>query len=681
MGAALLPIGMFTDVSAGALSGGGVALPLSAQGSAGGEFQNYLSANGGDTPVSAFAQGGVAAQGVAVAGVEPNGSQDGADGAIQRLFSAAFEGSIVARDGAGNGLVAELAAGVAGEVPEGAVLPWQSGEESAGLNAWPLTQVAEESDHLEEGANPSGDELLTGFGAGAADVPSVLPAGFGADLAPGAGSLSEAGDNAKPMPLQALAPSSAAASSGTPVPSIPGAAVPTAPDALLPVSGAGEGQASSGGAPTVGDAPLGEMALIEPKAQLGQPTEATQLQSQGLASVEAPGMPDLPATGVAGIASPKAQAVEAQPRRWQSGLPDIARAPAKVAGEAALAARQNGASSLAGLADASSPDLLSLSKVVNPADPKGSTQTTTETSLISVAGSPKKANGVGAGQEQSQVLAGALPLTGKVAGQGNVTVPDGIADDAAAADDMNDLILADGEQVSLSSPKTSTVTGGAAAAGAKPAGQPETPMIVANASIVASAAASAAGVSDEDPADGDLPLQFDPQTGARQAAGDSARMDALQVGARAQTQAAVAASQVASAMVQNLKNGQTRFQMRLDPPELGRVEVNMKVSSDGTVHAHLVVERSETLDLFMRDQRGLERALQSAGLNVEPENLQFSLSSDGGQQFSFAGDQRGDGESGGNGSMAGDAGQPDDEVGQVREIYLTQDTSGLDIRI
>jgi len=52
------------------------------------------------------------------------------------------------------------------------------------------------------------------------------------------------------------------------------------------------------------------------------------------------------------------------------------------------------------------------------------------------------------------------------------------------------------------------------------------------------------------------------------------------------------------------------------------------------VRAHLFVERSETLDLFMRDARALERALEQQGLKTGNGGLEFSLSSDGGQQAS-----------------------------------------------
>jgi len=71
--------------------------------------------------------------------------------------------------------------------------------------------------------------------------------------------------------------------------------------------------------------------------------------------------------------------------------------------------------------------------------------------------------------------------------------------------------------------------------------------------------------------------------------------------------------------------GKNRFEIRLDPPELGRIEVRLDVDRDGNVTSRLTVDRSETLDLLRRDASGLERALQDAGLKTADNGLQFSL--------------------------------------------------------
>jgi hypothetical protein len=83
--------------------------------------------------------------------------------------------------------------------------------------------------------------------------------------------------------------------------------------------------------------------------------------------------------------------------------------------------------------------------------------------------------------------------------------------------------------------------------------------------------------------------------------------------------------QVAFEMVRQFQAGNSRFQIRLDPPELGRIDVRMDMDRDGNVMARMTVERSETLDLMQRDQRALERALAQAGLDSARTSLEFSL--------------------------------------------------------
>jgi flagellar hook-length control protein FliK len=79
--------------------------------------------------------------------------------------------------------------------------------------------------------------------------------------------------------------------------------------------------------------------------------------------------------------------------------------------------------------------------------------------------------------------------------------------------------------------------------------------------------------------------------------------------------------------------GKNHFEIRLDPPELGRIDVKLDVDGDGNVSTRLVVDRSDTLDLLKRDASTLERALQQAGLKTGDHGLDFSL-----RQHSFAQD-------------------------------------------
>ena len=82
---------------------------------------------------------------------------------------------------------------------------------------------------------------------------------------------------------------------------------------------------------------------------------------------------------------------------------------------------------------------------------------------------------------------------------------------------------------------------------------------------------------------------------------------------------------LAVAIAAHAQSGKNHFEIRLDPPELGRIDVRLDVDKDGQVTSHLRVERAETLDLLRRDAPALERALQQAGLKTSDNGLQFSL--------------------------------------------------------
>jgi flagellar hook-length control protein FliK len=71
--------------------------------------------------------------------------------------------------------------------------------------------------------------------------------------------------------------------------------------------------------------------------------------------------------------------------------------------------------------------------------------------------------------------------------------------------------------------------------------------------------------------------------------------------------------------------GKNHFEIRLDPPELGRIDVRLHIDRDGNISTRMIADRSDTLDLLKRDAQGLERALQQAGLKTSDNALQFSL--------------------------------------------------------
>jgi flagellar hook-length control protein FliK len=79
--------------------------------------------------------------------------------------------------------------------------------------------------------------------------------------------------------------------------------------------------------------------------------------------------------------------------------------------------------------------------------------------------------------------------------------------------------------------------------------------------------------------------------------------------------------------------GTSRFDIRLDPVELGRIDVRLDIDQDTKrVKAHLIVDRPETLQLLQRDAGLVEQAIAQAGLTPSPDGLGLTLRDPGGGQ-------------------------------------------------
>ena len=89
--------------------------------------------------------------------------------------------------------------------------------------------------------------------------------------------------------------------------------------------------------------------------------------------------------------------------------------------------------------------------------------------------------------------------------------------------------------------------------------------------------------------------------------------------------AAVPLSGLAIEIAASVRSGKSRFEIRLDPAELGRIDVRIDVDRSGQVTSHLTVEKPETLSMLRQDAQQLQRALNDAGLSTGNGGLQFSL--------------------------------------------------------
>ena len=93
----------------------------------------------------------------------------------------------------------------------------------------------------------------------------------------------------------------------------------------------------------------------------------------------------------------------------------------------------------------------------------------------------------------------------------------------------------------------------------------------------------------------------------------------------AASNAVVPLSGLALEIAVSARSGKSRFEIRLDPADLGRIDVRIDVDRSGRVTSHLTVEKPETLSMLRQDAPQLQRALDDAGLKTGNGGLQFSL--------------------------------------------------------
>jgi hypothetical protein len=121
----------------------------------------------------------------------------------------------------------------------------------------------------------------------------------------------------------------------------------------------------------------------------------------------------------------------------------------------------------------------------------------------------------------------------------------------------------------------------------------------------------------------DSPLAVAPIGGMGPAQASPAQ--ALAAATRPTPVAQPVAEQLAVHIVKAAADGMDKISIKLRPAALGHIEVQLELSHDGRITAVVTAEKSETLDLLQRDARGLERALQEAGLKTNSDSLNFNL--------------------------------------------------------
>jgi flagellar hook-length control protein FliK len=113
-----------------------------------------------------------------------------------------------------------------------------------------------------------------------------------------------------------------------------------------------------------------------------------------------------------------------------------------------------------------------------------------------------------------------------------------------------------------------------------------------------------------------------------QAGGNNATTNTQAAERPAPTQPQQVIEQIKVNITRAAKAGLDRVTIQLRPEELGRIEIKLELTQDGQVRANVTADNPATLELLQREARGLERALQDAGLNAEASDLEFNLRSE-----------------------------------------------------
>jgi flagellar hook-length control protein FliK len=198
------------------------------------------------------------------------------------------------------------------------------------------------------------------------------------------------------------------------------------------------------------------------------------------------------------------------------------------------------------------------------------------------------------------------------------------------------------------------------------------------------AATTAASIDAMLAGDGSFNLQdFDIQLGGRplEALGQTGAPKSVTVtsnGTQLPTQ------QLALTVATEARAGTRRFEIRLDPPEMGRIDVKLEMQADGSIRSMMTVERPDTYDALNRDARQLERLLTQSGLKLGEGGLQLSMGDTGNDQQRSEGqsDQRQQGSALASGTLAERKSDAADELAAQSTMQNGMSGDGaVDIRI
>lgn len=84
------------------------------------------------------------------------------------------------------------------------------------------------------------------------------------------------------------------------------------------------------------------------------------------------------------------------------------------------------------------------------------------------------------------------------------------------------------------------------------------------------------------------------------------------------------AEQIKVNITQSAIKGIDKVEIKLNPADLGQLEIKMQIGKDGRLQAHIIASNVETLDLLQKDLSSLKDAFNNAGYQTDDGSFSFS---------------------------------------------------------
>ena len=128
------------------------------------------------------------------------------------------------------------------------------------------------------------------------------------------------------------------------------------------------------------------------------------------------------------------------------------------------------------------------------------------------------------------------------------------------------------------------------------------------------------------------------------------------------------AQQAWSNLIHRSNGTSQRFEIHLDPAELGEIDVSIEISKDSKARVVLAVSNPEALSELTRSAKSLENALNDSGFDLSEGGLSFELAKDGKGSFTFSEDTQNQNEHAGK-SSGGNANAQTDGLTETPTSY------------